>query len=77
MDEWQYEMAQKRETEEREAAVAEIQELAAQRFTPYMLDGEACCPDCLEPLLSHRLEVGICVRCLTVREQREKQYDRN
>jgi hypothetical protein len=76
VDEWQYEMAQRRETEERAARVAEIQELAKRRFTPYMLDGEPCCPDCLEPLPAHRVEVGICVRCLTEREQRERMNGR-
>lgn len=74
MDESQFEQAQQRETEEREAAIAEVRVRAARRYTPYMLDGEPCCPDCLEPLAAHRIEVGICVRCLTDRERREKQH---
>jgi hypothetical protein len=72
MDEWQFEQAQQRETEEREAAIAVVRARAARRYTPFMLDGEPCCPDCLEPLPAHRVEVGICVQCLTDRERREK-----
>lgn len=73
MDESQFEQAQQRETEEREAAIAEVRERAARRYTPYLLDGEPCCPDCLDPLPVHRVEVGICVQCLTDREHKEKQ----
>ncbi|MDH5785342.1 MAG: hypothetical protein OEZ16_07005 [Chromatiales bacterium] len=74
MDEWQYEQAQRREVQEREAAIAEVRKRAARRYTPYMLDGEPCCPDCLEPLAAHRIEVGICVHCLSLRERTEQQH---
>lgn len=72
MDEWQYEQAQQREEDERAAAIKRVREKAARRFTPYMLDGEACCPECLEPLPTHRIEVGICVKCRGMIEKRER-----
>lgn len=40
------------------------------RIMPRMIDGEPCCPDCLEPLERHRVEAGICVPCLELRERR-------
>jgi len=37
---------------------------------PAVIDGEPCCADCHEPLAPHRLAAGLCVPCLTRREQR-------
>lgn len=47
---------------------------AAQRFEPVNIEGETCCPDCLQPLEVHRLEAGICVHCLNIREKKQKGY---
>jgi len=48
-------------------------ERAKPRFTPFMVEGEPHCPECLTPLAAHRIEAGICVPCLTLIEQQEKQ----
>lgn len=72
MDEKYHEQAKEVERRQREAGIAKVREAAKRRFTPYMLDGEPCCPDCLEPLPAHRLEAGICVPCLARREQQER-----
>jgi RNA polymerase-binding transcription factor DksA len=52
------------------AALAAQLTQGRQLVKPYLLDGVPHCPDCLEPLPEHRLSAGICVGCLTDREQR-------
>lgn len=71
MNERQFEMAQRREEQERAAALQALQQRQARRFAPLMLDGEPCCPHCHEPLPDHRLQAGICVSCLAGIERRE------
>lgn len=73
MDEKYHEQAKENERRQREDGIAKVREAANRRYTPYMLDGEPCCPDCLEPLPEHRLTVGICVPCLARREKQEKR----
>lgn len=55
------------------AALAAQRERGQRMVTPYMIDGAAHCPDCLEPLPEHRLSAGICVECLTNREQQQRR----
>lgn len=71
MDERYHDMAREREERQRQQAIADHRERAQRRFVPYMLDGIPCCPECLEPLAEHRVEVGICVPCLADIERRE------
>lgn len=71
MDERYHDMAREREERQRQQAIADHRERAQRRFVPYMLDGIPCCPECLEPLAQHRVEVGICVPCLADKERRE------
>ncbi|WP_275100132.1 TraR/DksA family transcriptional regulator [Sedimenticola hydrogenitrophicus] len=54
-------------------ALAAQQERARQQVTPYLIDGAPHCPDCLEPLPAHRQAAGICVGCLTDREQQQRR----
>lgn len=54
-------------------ALAAHRERSQARITPYMIDGEPHCPDCLEPLPAHRQDAGICVECLTEREQQQRR----
>lgn len=72
MDEWHYEQAQRREEAEREAAIATAREKARARVAPLMFEGVAHCPDCVQPLAPHRIEAGICVPCLSLREKQGK-----
>ncbi len=57
------------------AALAAQQERRQTRVTPCMIDGTPHCPDCREPLPIHRHTAGICVECLTEREQQWRVYE--
>lgn len=64
--------AQRREEEHRVASLSAQRARAAQRIEPEMIDGVACCADCLLPLEPHRIEAGTCVPCKTIRERRAR-----
>lgn len=52
------------------AALAAQLAHARRRIAPQMIHGVAHCPDCGEPLPAHRIDAGICVECLSIRERR-------